>query len=83
MEVVPGYVTWCEECNWNIDPNWRHVSSLALFDRINFRMGIKKSHQLLEENLQADRITYPFTWSKDCTVCWTTLLQPFKRRPST
>ncbi|MCE5172993.1 M48 family metalloprotease [Paenibacillus profundus] len=27
-------------------------------------MGIKKSHQLLEENLQTDRIAYPFTWSK-------------------
>ncbi|PZM67562.1 M48 family metallopeptidase [Paenibacillus dendritiformis] len=64
MEVVPGYVTWCEECNWNIDPNWCHISSLSLLERISYRMGVKKSHQLLEENLHTERITYPLTWRK-------------------
>ncbi|MDU5143710.1 MAG: hypothetical protein E6230_16155 [Paenibacillus dendritiformis] len=27
-------------------------------------MGVKKSHQLLEENLHTERIAYPLTWRK-------------------
>ncbi|WP_197253935.1 hypothetical protein [Paenibacillus dendritiformis] len=64
MEAVPGYVTWCEECNWNIDPNGCPISSLGLVERINYRMGVKKSQQLLEENMYTERITYPWTWRK-------------------
>ncbi|RJG25220.1 hypothetical protein [Paenibacillus thiaminolyticus] len=64
MEAVPGDVTWCEECNWNIDSNWCHISSLGLLERINYRMGVQKSHHLLEENLHTERITYPLTWRK-------------------
>ncbi|MEQ7052400.1 M48 family metallopeptidase [Paenibacillus alvei] len=64
MESVPGYVTWCEECNWNIDPDCRPISSLGLVERLNYRMGVKKSQLLLEENLHTERITYPLTWRK-------------------
>lgn len=61
MPVITGYVTWCEQCNWNIHPNWHPTESLSLFERFQHRLGVRSANLLYEELIGTKSFTYPVT----------------------
>ncbi|MCX7749915.1 MAG: M48 family metallopeptidase [Clostridia bacterium] len=55
LEVNPGYITWCEHCDWNIDPTSEVPRKKAIFHRFNMFLGKKFSKNLYNEINQSDR----------------------------
>ncbi|MCD1260611.1 M48 family metallopeptidase [Paenibacillus athensensis] len=47
LEHIPGYVTWCEPCGWNANPQSVNRKR-SLLDRLNKRLGPKTSERLLD-----------------------------------
>jgi heat shock protein HtpX len=49
LPVNPGYITWCEHCNWNIDADELRSRRERLWTRINVWLGSKRNHAIFEE----------------------------------
>lgn len=61
MPVISGYVTWCEQCDWNIHPKWFKNDSLSLFERFHYRLGIRSADLLYKEISDTPAFSYPVT----------------------
>jgi heat shock protein HtpX len=49
LPVNPGYVTWCEHCNWNIDADELRSRRERLWTRMNEWIGSRRNHAVFEE----------------------------------
>lgn len=50
IPVNPGYVTWCDQCGWNIDP-YENMSKKDIRARFNRRIGKSINQKLLNTML--------------------------------
>lgn len=59
IPVLPGYITWCEQCNWNLIPqNQRERQSL--WGALSGKLGAWQSHYLFQRLLRAKRVEQQF-----------------------
>jgi heat shock protein HtpX len=49
MPVNPGYITWCDQCQWNINPRALTSRSERLWNRLNEWLGKRRNSVIFEE----------------------------------
>ncbi|WP_409344024.1 M48 family metalloprotease [Paenibacillus sp. MBLB4367] len=74
MPVHPGYVTWCDGCRWNIDPQAAIRKESALFERLHRKLGEAASQKLLGEALNRPVRERRTTAGKAAAFCFAALL---------
>ncbi|QYR19295.1 M48 family metallopeptidase [Paenibacillus sp. sptzw28] len=52
MPVIPGYVTWCDQCDWNLNPE-RVSSHERLADKLNRKIGVRAVQRLYDSIMTA------------------------------
>ncbi len=64
LERVAGYSSWCDRCDWNLDPLNREAPKLTVRDRFLARIGEAASSRLHRQFLDANELRPRFTLSK-------------------
>ncbi len=68
LQDHPGYVIWCETCNWNINPLWDDECKSKL-EKATEKIGEK-----LKDLLQSDLTPHKFTPSKVCAYIFASFI---------
>src|SRR5258706_8399406 len=63
IPIHPEYVTWCDQCGWNLQPQ-KATRSLTLFDRFYEAAGKRSSRALFDRVVQAKSLKPRLTLSK-------------------
>lgn len=62
LPVHDGYVTWCDQCGWNVHP--QQVQARNIFEAMYLRLGQKQSRALLEHYRRAEALRPSLSLSK-------------------
>lgn len=58
-----GYVTWCDQCNWNLQPQ-KDEPDYTVFGRVYNSLGKRQSKSLFQEVITAKRLRSGLTLSR-------------------
>jgi Zn-dependent protease with chaperone function len=75
-ELIPEmdhYVTWCDKCNWNLQPEQSDEPS-NFFEKLYLRVGNKSNAHLLQSMTQKSTSIPKFSASKLLAVCMASLV---------
>ncbi|MBK9054065.1 MAG: M48 family metallopeptidase [Chloroflexi bacterium] len=56
IPVIPGYITWCDQCNWNLIPQKRQQRQ-SIFRTLSDKLGEWQSNFLLSRLLRAKNVS--------------------------
>jgi Zn-dependent protease with chaperone function len=73
IPVFPGYVTWCEECGWNLQPR-RPDPPRTILARIYEQLGQQQSRQIFEALRAAASLSPTLTTAEAAVFAVATLI---------
>lgn len=73
IPVTSGYVTWCDQCNWNMHPE-KQTGSTTTFEKMYAQAGKKSSQHLLDAMVAAGNVETRFSTPRLFTLMLATLI---------
>src|SRR4051812_20748454 len=73
IPVFPGYVTWCEDCGWNLQPR-RPDPPRNILARIYEKLGQQQSRQIFEDFRAAASLSPTLTAAEAAVFAFATLI---------
>ncbi len=76
IPVYSGYVTWCDKCGWNINPE-QPDPPRGIFESVYASLGQKQSRALLDRLKRADTLKPRLTASKSLALIFAVVIYGF------